>query len=124
MLDSIKQHILLRIDEHEKNKAAMRKVQLEKEAEELRKEQERIELQQKALEEEKAKLRQLTDKELMVELIFAIRGFYAEFQELTKYQKEIKETMADVDSRLEDMEYNISNLRSDIDSIKNENNDY
>ena len=103
----------LKVD-HSKKKIIKHQVKLKKEAENLRHEQARIEAKEKALETEKAKLLQMDNKELMVELIFAIRGFYAEFLELKTLHNEMAETLEDVENRLRDLEIDVDDLEATV----------
>lgn len=120
MISKIKQALSSFRDEHARKKAVKQQAKIEKEAEILRKEQEQIEKAQKELETEKAELLQMSDKELMVELIFAVRGFYAKFQELKLSQKVVEDTLEDVEIRLSELETDVSDLQEKV-NFANEN---
>ena len=81
----------------------------ERELEEERLEAERIAREQEELLEEKERLCSLSEKELMVELIYAVRGFYNEFIEIKERNIELAESISDLE---DDIEY----LRSELNS--------
>lgn len=87
---------------------------LEKEAEELRVRQERLEQERMALEMEKNRLLQLDDKALMVELIFAVRGFHEELSAIKERQGELESDLADLDERLDSLADDVDALESKV----------
>ena len=88
--------------------------QSRREAEERRIEQERLE--QQRIEQEKAKLLTLSDKQLLVELLFSVKTIENSFSgRLDKLEKTIR-----------DLEYSINQINSNVDNIKSisENNNF
>ena len=69
-----------------------------------------------SIEDEKQRLLGLDDKALMVELVFAVRGFYSDFQELNKQYSDLHEMVEDFGGR-------ISSIESDIERLKFAQND-
>lgn len=116
MIDKIKRKISAAKKSYDKSIAIKKKENLEKEAEKLRQEEKNIEDQKRYLETEKEKLLEMSSRELMVELITAIRGFYTRFHELEKTQEELKEKLENVEIELTTLEAYVSDLENDIGS--------
>ena len=83
-------------------------------------EQEQMESEQKEKElaifqEEYNRLAALDDKHLMVEMIFALRGFYSEVEALKNQQKEMAQKMVDIEA-------DMGRLKIDMDVLKEKKN--
>ena len=88
----------LKKQEKEKNRT-------ERKAEETRKEQEQVMVEKRAVEEEKTRLLGLDDKALMVELVFAVRGFYSNYQKLDKRCSELHDWVDELEDRISSIEF-------------------
>lgn len=88
----------------------------EREVEETRKAQQKVMTEIQSIEDEKQRLLGLDDKALMVELVFAVRGFYSDFQELNKQCSDLHEMVEDFGGR-------ITSIESDIERLKFAQND-
>ena len=67
---------------------------------------------------EKERLLSLDNKELLVELIFAVRGFYNQVDQIEKKQSELEDKIIGIESYIADLELDICNLESEINSKK------
>lgn len=114
MLEKAKQKFDSMKEERTKKKAEKERMRLEAEAEELRIMQERLAQEREVLETEKNRLLQLDDKALMVELIFAVRGFHEEFTTIKGRQNELENDLADMNSRLDLLADDIESLESKV----------
>ena len=84
----------------------------------LEQEQMEVEQNEKAqeiLRAEHERLSALDEKELMVEMVFAIRGFYSEMESL-------KANRAELAKRMESLENDLGRIQKDIDLMKEKNN--
>lgn len=73
-------------------------------------EEERVRLERERIQREKDTLMSLSDKELMVEAIMAIRGFNAHIENLEKQQEELID-------QVEEIGYKIDSINSQVDSL-------
>lgn len=117
MIGKVKQGLSSFKDEYERKKQIKEQIKLAEEEEELRQKQEQNAKEQRILEAERTKLLQMNEKELAAELIFAVRGFYAEFQALKESQIEIEEALKNVKARLSALEMHVDDLQIKIDSV-------
>lgn len=84
----------------------------------LEQEQMEVEQNEKAqeiLRAEHERLSALDEKELMVEMVFAIRGFYSEMESLKANRQELAK-------RMESLENDLGRIQKDIDLMKEKNN--
>ena len=86
----------------------------QKQLEEQLKEDERIKQEQQKLKAEYDRLSALDEKQMMVELIFAVRGFYSEMESLKIEYQELT-------SRINGLESDIESLRYEIQAANSEN---
>lgn len=93
-------------------KSEKEKIQLEKQAEEAKRKEEMLAAEKARFEEEKQRLLNLSDKELQVEMIFAIRGFYNKVSELEEIQADLVEQIEILESSISEMDMRISTLES------------
>lgn len=112
MIDKVKKGFNNIKEEHSKKKAEKIKIKLEKEAAEIKAEQERLTAEKEALEQEKRRLLELSDKDLMVELIIAVRGFYTKVSDIEQAQEQMGTTLFEIDDRL-------NSLACDVDVLEN-----
>ncbi len=92
------------IDKVKSKKAYVKKKKL---LEEERQKEEYNRAKQEALQAEYDRLSALDNKQLMTELIFAVRGFYSEFEE-------VKENSMQLMERIEELESDVSSLRAQL----------
>ena len=111
MIKKIKAQVAIKseIRKKEKLEKAVAKVKRQQQIEE----KEKIKLQL-----EKERLLSLDNKELLVELIFAVRGFYNQVEQIEKKQSELADKIVGIESYLADLELDICNLESEINSKK------
>ena len=83
----------------------------ERKVEEARKAQQKLMTEIQSIEDEKQRLLGLDDKALMVELVFAVRGFYSDFQELNKQCSDLHEMVEDFGGRITSIESDIERLK-------------
>ena len=100
-------------ESHSKRKLEKNIKDTENTAELLKAEQEQIAAERAAIEAEKSRLLSLDEKELMVELIYAVRGFYAQVENLEYGQMQIEKSLSDVNGRLSSLESELNNLKMD-----------
>ena len=107
--------------ERRRDEAALRRVQ--KEEAEARLEQERLEAERRRLEEEQAeieaereRLMGLSDREIMVEMVFAMRGLHARVSDIEDRQDEIGHAVSELEDRIDSLADDISSLESRISS--------
>lgn len=112
MLEKLKENAAKAKEDRRRRKAEKEKVRLQQEIESARREEKRLAEEKAVIEAEKARLLTLSDKEIMVEMIFAIRGFYSRFLELEEEQSFITKRIDDMEDRISDVESDIENLRS------------
>ena len=112
----IKEKINQATDKLKVKKAEREHRLLQQKAEVERREAAHLAAEKAAIEAEKCRLLDLDEKELMVELIFAVRGFYARIIEL-------KDRIADIDNEIDSLESRISELEDDIGDLSSESSD-
>lgn len=83
------------------------------ELEEERRKAERMKAEEEALNAEYDRLLDLDDKQLMTELIFAVRGFYSEMES-------IKVNSIRLSERLDELEDEVGRLESELSSFSEE----
>lgn len=93
-------------------KSEKEKIQLEKQAEEAKRKEEMLAAEKARFEEEKQRLLNLSDKELQVEMIFAIRGFYNKVSELEEIQADLVEQIEILERSISEIDMRISTLES------------
>ena len=93
-------------------KLEVEKHRTERKAEKARKEQEQVIAEKQAIEDEKNRLLALDDKTLMVELIFAVRGFYSKYQELDMRCSELHDLVDELEDRIISVESDIGSLKT------------
>ena len=98
-------------------KRKLKKVEEEQErlrwqAEEERKRKEQLAAEKAAIAAEKLRLLALDDKEIMVELVFAIRGFYKKMTDLEDCIDVINNDIQSIEGRISDLEYEMENLKT------------
>ena len=103
MLGKIKENAAKVKEERQKTKARKEQERLEYEARKTKREQERLAKEEAKLKAEKVRLLELSDKEIMVELVFAIRGFQERLSDVETVQ-------VDLESKLEQIENDILDL--------------
>lgn len=99
-------------EKHKLKKAEKEQERLRRRAEEERKEKEQLAAQKAAIEAEKQRLLALDDKEIMVELVFAVRGFYKKMTDLEDCIDEINNDIQSIEGRISYLEYEIENLKT------------
>lgn len=107
-MDELKEGIKDKLDATKLELAYSKK---KKDLEQEQMEAEQNEKEQAIFQEEYNRLSSLDDKHLMVEMIFAIRGFYSEVENLKSEQKSLAEKIATMKTDLE-------RLRIDLDVLK------
>lgn len=95
-----------------------KKAKLEKAVAEAKRQQQIEEKEKVRLRMEKERLLSLDNKELLVELIFAVRGFYNQVDQIEKKQSELEDKIIGIESYIADLELDICNLESEINSKK------
>ena len=83
----------------------------ERKVEEARKAQQKVMTEKQDIENEKQRLLGLDDKALIVELVFAVRGFYSNYQELDKQCSDLHEMVEELEDRIISIESDIENLK-------------
>ena len=91
-------------EDHRRKRVEKRLNKLERQLYLEQQEQAKLEAEKRAIEEERDRLIQLDQHEIMAEAIMAIRGFYAEFQE-------VREAISELEAEIEDLEAEISAIR-------------
>lgn len=66
---------------------------------------------QQEIEKEREDLRNLSDHELMAELVYAVRGFYSDVEKL-------KEEQAEANGRISELEKEVDSIREEIKELK------
>ena len=107
-MDELKEGIKDKIDATKMEVAYSKK---KKDLEQEKMEEEQNAKEQAIFQEEYNRLSALDDKQLMVEMVFAIRGFYSEVETLKKEQKEMVKRMAG-------LEADMSRLQKDLELLK------
>ncbi len=110
MFDKVQESLKRSKDERQKKRLEKERVRLEKAAAEAVREKERLRRRRKRIQAEKDRLLSLDDKELMVELILAVRGLYSQIG--------VSESESAGVLRRYDIESNISSIRSDISDLE------
>lgn len=106
-----------------KQKKLEKKVAKEKQLqEEIEAEMTKSEAEKAKIEAEKERLKQLNDKELMVELIFAVRGFYSQFTSLESKCEDLAAKLSDCEDAIQSLEDDIEDLQSRTNNSDNETN--
>lgn len=103
-------------EENAKRKSEKKKRILEESAKAALSQQKIIEEEKVKIQAEKSRLLSLNDKELMVELIFAIRGLYNKVTEIETQQGEIVRRIEGIESDIASLASDVSNLESVISS--------
>jgi hypothetical protein len=112
MLNKLKQTAVKVAEDVNRRKAEKKKNRLEKQVIEARREKERIEKEKAELEAERQRLLTLSDKEIMIEMIFAVRGFYEKLSALEREQCSIRELIDCLDERISDIEIDIECMKT------------
>ncbi len=98
-----------------KHKRSERKLEKEKKALRMKElEKQRIEIEKQKIEKEEERLRNLDSKEVQVELIKAMRGFYRQFEELQEITNELEQ-------EIQTLKINISFLEDKVNDIEGNN---
>lgn len=97
-------------EENAIRKNEKKRKKLEEEANQDILKQQMIEKKKEKIQLEKDRLLSLNDKELMVESIFAIRGFYNKVSKIESQQEEIIDRIKQIEADLASLESDVSNL--------------
>ncbi len=100
-------------DEIQKKKLERELAQKQKEQEENRKKETMAKQEREKLKEEYDRLSGLEDRQLMVELIFAVRGFYTENENLKRQCQELGEQMKNLEQEIYELNLELNSMRSD-----------
>lgn len=114
--DEIKDKYLKYKEDKHLKKLQKQKEIMEKEREHILEEEKQIEIEKRKLAKEKEQLLSLDEKELFVELIFAVRGFYAEYSKLVDNQKIMREKIDELEITICDIYSEIAEVRNNVDS--------
>ena len=82
MFDKVQESLKRSKDERQKKRLEKERLRLEKAAAEAAREEERLQQEAQKIQTEKERLLSLDDKGLMVELILAMRGLYAQIEDI------------------------------------------
>ena len=82
MLNRVQESLKRSKDERQKKRLEKERLRLEKAAAEAAREEERLQQEAQKIQTEKERLLSLDDKGLMVELILAMRGLYAQIEDI------------------------------------------
>ena len=126
MFEKVKKNMDTIKNEAQKKSLNKKQKKLEKAAAKERQRQEELKVEIMKLEAEKAKieaekerLKQLGEKDLMVELIFAIRGVYSQFASLVNKCEELAIKVGDCEATIRSLEYDINSLQIQISDSNN-----
>jgi len=101
------------VDDYKRMSTERRVKKLEEQLRQDKEEQERLTLDRKAIEDERARLVEMTEKELMVEVILAIRGLYHEFAALKDKQTDLTNEITALENDLSSMHQTLDGAGSD-----------
>ena len=129
MLDNLKNKVNSIKMESDKRKEEKRIEKEKQEAEKRKREQERIEeikrqreererIEKEKLEQEKARLFALSEKELLVEMMFVLKDVVKEQKNLKDKIENCEGTVSSVNADLYSLSQKVESLSSDIDMIK------
>ena len=113
MLDKSKKFAKKVKDGIKQKKIELEYEQKKRELEEQKLEEKKKKREQELLQKEYDRLLAMDEKQLMVELIYAIRGFYSE-------QEKLKEQNAILDENINELKERIDSLEFELDSLSSE----
>lgn len=124
IIGRVKDHAEKVADER-RERRRLKELQLQEEKlRKIKEEEEKAATAAQQIQQEKERLLQLNKEEMLVEAIFAIRGFYNEFLTLKEEQRALAERVEELESDVEALSYSnydeddIKELRSEIDQLK------
>lgn len=120
MLERIKQGANRVIDQGRKMKIEKEKRRAETLIKQSEEEQKRLQIEKENLQVEKERLLHLTDQELKVEMIFAVRGFYQRLESIDSVQRELIEEIKTLTDKVSCLENDLLILQNRINN-ENEN---
>lgn len=98
MFDKVQESLKRSKDERQKKRLEKERLRLEKAAAEAAREEERLQQEAQKIQTEKERLLSLDDKGLMVELILAMRGLYAQIEDIQFQQITLTSRIEDIES--------------------------
>ena len=98
-------------EEFQRQSEGRARIAKEKAEEEARKERERIQV-------EKAALMTLSEKELMVEAILALRGYNTRLSNMEEHQDELADRVDFLESRMGSLDSSVSDMSNAVDELK------
>ena len=101
------------VDDYKRMSTERRIKKLEEQLRQDKEEQEKLTSDRKAIEDERARLVEMSEKELMVEVILAIRGLYHEFAALKDKQTDLTKEITALEEDLSSMQQTLDDGTSD-----------
>jgi hypothetical protein len=116
MLEKVKDKLNNSKDESKKRKEERTRAALEKKEERARidgeKAEEEARIEREKIQAEKDALMALSEKELVVEAIMALRGYNTRLDNIEEHQEYLKERIDSLDSNLSSLDYSIYELKN------------